>query len=163
MCDAGSSLLFKFRSGTHCLNENLGRHRGKVGGNVLCVGMNVRINVMFYESVQPYSDTRASFMKKPQTLLEDDYEDFKSLENVQKSSYVLGSELCESKFDGLFSLVKEYIVDVWKYENTNCKTVTQDLVCKSIFSLHMGKGMVSLVRMVSLIKIVRLVRVVKCF
>ena len=26
--DAGSKLLFKFRSGTHSLNEELGRHRG---------------------------------------------------------------------------------------------------------------------------------------
>ena len=47
-------------------------------------------------------------------MLEDDYEDFESLENVEKSSYVLGSELCESKFDGLLALVKEYIVDVWE-------------------------------------------------
>ena len=58
--------------------------------------------------------TRASFMKKLQKLLEDDYEDFdhESLDNVEKSSYVLGSELWESKFDGLLSLVKEYIVDL---------------------------------------------------
>ena len=28
--------------------------------------------------------------------------------------YVLGSELWESKFDGLLSLVKEYIIDVWE-------------------------------------------------
>ena len=61
-----------------------------------------------------YSSTRASFMKKLQELLEDDYEDFESLENVEKSSYVLGSELWESKFDGLLALVKEYIVDVWE-------------------------------------------------
>ena len=27
--DAGSRLLFKFRSGTHGLNEELGRHKGK--------------------------------------------------------------------------------------------------------------------------------------
>ena len=33
---------------------------------------------------------------------------------VEKSSYVLGSELWESKFDGLLSLVKEYIIDVWE-------------------------------------------------
>ena len=38
------------------------------------------------------------------------YEDFESLENVEKSSYVLGSELWESKFNGLLALVKEYIV-----------------------------------------------------
>ena len=36
------------------------------------------------------------------------------LENVEKSSYVLGSELWESTFDGLLALVKEYIVDVWE-------------------------------------------------
>ena len=53
-------------------------------------------------------------MKKLQEFLEDDYEDFESLENVEKSSYVLGSELWESKLDGLLALVKEYIVDVWE-------------------------------------------------
>ena len=52
-------------------------------------------------------------MKKLQELLEDDYEDFESLENVEKSSYVLGSELWESKFNGLLALVKEYIVEMW--------------------------------------------------
>ena len=47
-------------------------------------------------------------MKKLQGLLEDYYDDFKSLENVEKSSYVLVSELWESKFDELLSLVKEH-------------------------------------------------------
>ena len=42
-------------------------------------------------------------MKNLQELL-DDYEDFESLENVEKSFYVLGSELWESKFDGLLAL-----------------------------------------------------------
>ena len=41
-------------------------------------------------------------------MLEDDYEDFESLENVEKSSYVLGSEFLESKFYGLLNLVKKY-------------------------------------------------------
>ena len=54
-----------------------------------------------------YSSTRACFMKKLQELLEDEYEDFESLDMV---SYVLGSELWESKFSGLLSLVKEYIM-----------------------------------------------------
>ena len=30
-CDAGSGLMFKFRWGTHGLNEELGRHRGREG------------------------------------------------------------------------------------------------------------------------------------
>ena len=38
-------------------------------------------------SVQ-HSVTRASFMKNLQELLEDDCEDFESLENVKKSLYV---------------------------------------------------------------------------
>ena len=33
---------------------------------------------------------------------------------MEKSSYVLGSELWESKFNGLFALVKEYIVEMWE-------------------------------------------------
>ena len=40
---------------------------------------------------------------------------FESLQNVEKSSYVLGSELWESKFDGLLALVRNIaIVDVWE-------------------------------------------------
>ena len=38
VADAGSWLLFKFQSGTHGLNEELGRHRGREGKkNVSCV------------------------------------------------------------------------------------------------------------------------------
>ena len=51
-------------------------------------------------------------MKTLQELLECDYEDFVSLENAEKSSYVLGSELWESKFDGLLALFKECIVEM---------------------------------------------------
>ena len=82
-------------------------------------------------------------MKKLQELLGDEYEDFESLENVEKSRYVLGSELWESKFDGLLALVKEYVVDVWEIRNINYMIVTWDLVCNSIFSLQLGRGMVS--------------------
>ena len=31
VCDVACRLLLKFRSGTHGLNEQLGRHRGKEG------------------------------------------------------------------------------------------------------------------------------------
>ena len=42
--DAGTSLLFKFRLGTHGLNEELGRHRGREGKSecTLC-GAGVRV------------------------------------------------------------------------------------------------------------------------
>ena len=50
MSDAGTRLLFKFRLGTHRLNEELGRHRGSVEMNVrvlvMCCG-NVRHMVAF--------------------------------------------------------------------------------------------------------------------
>ena len=62
--------MFKFKSGTHGLSEELGRHSGKED--------------------------------KMECSL------FESLDKDEKSSYVLGSELWESKFDGLLSLVKEY-------------------------------------------------------
>ena len=114
-CGAGSRLLFKFRSGTHNLNEELGRHRGREGKTKcsLCGNECEKVSHVLWEC-SAYSRTRVTFMKKLQELLEDDYEDFESLENVEKSSYVLGSEVWESKFDGLLALVKEYIVGVWE-------------------------------------------------
>ena len=115
LCDAGNRLLFKFRSGTHGRNEELGRHRGREGKTEcsLCGNECENVSHVLWEC-SANSSTRASFMKKLQELLEDDYEDFESLENVEKSSYVLGSEVWESKIDGLLALVKEYIVDVWE-------------------------------------------------
>ena len=68
---------------------------------------------------------------------------------MEKSSYVLDSEVWESKFEGLFSLVKEYIVDVWKMQIYTLYIwiyiiymMTQDLFNKFIFRLHLGKRMV---------------------
>ena len=116
ICDAGSRLLFEFRSGTHGLNEELGRNiEGGKTECSLCGNECENVSHVLWEC-SAYSSTRASFMKKLQEFLEDDYEDFESLENVEKSSYVLGSELWESKFDGLLALVKEYIVDVWEIQ-----------------------------------------------
>ena len=43
-------------------------------------------------------------MKKLQEMLKDDYEEFESLDKVEKSSYMLDSEKWESKFNGLLSL-----------------------------------------------------------
>ena len=105
VCDAGSRLLFKFRSGTHGLNEELGRHRGREGKTEcsLCGDECENVSHVLWEC-SAYSSTRACFIKKLQELLED----FESLDKVEKSSYVLGSEPWESKFDGLLSLVKEY-------------------------------------------------------
>ena len=74
ICDAGSRLLFKFRSGTHGLNEELGRHRGREGKTEcsLCGNECEKVSHVLWEC-SAYSSTRASFMKKLQELLEDDY------------------------------------------------------------------------------------------
>ena len=76
----------------------------------------MNVNHVLWEC-SAYSSTRASFMKKLQEKIY--YEDFESLENVEKSSYVLGSELWESKFNGLLALVKEYIVEMWEIRKHN--------------------------------------------
>ena len=95
-------------------------------------------------------------------MLEDDHEDFELLENMEKSSYVLGSELWESKFDGLHTLVKEYIVEMWEIRKHKLYDSDSGSVCKSMLSLHLGRGVVSSVRMVSLARIICVVRKVKC-
>ena len=58
-----------------------------------------------------YSSNRASFTETLQELLGDSYADFDLPSNVEKTSYVLGSEHWEKN---LLFLVKEYIVDVWE-------------------------------------------------
>ena len=110
VCDAGSRLLFKFRSGTHGLYEELGRHRGREGKTEcsLCGDECENVSHVLWEC-SAYSSTRACFIKKLQELLEDEYEDFESLDKVKKLSYVLGSELWESKFDGLLSWLRNIL------------------------------------------------------
>ena len=112
VCDARSRLLFKFSSDMHGLNEELGRHRWREGKTEcsLCGDQCENVSHVLWEC-SAYSNSRASFMDKLQEFL-DIYEDFESLDNVEKLSYMLGSELWESKFNELLSLGKEYIVDV---------------------------------------------------
>ena len=109
--DAGTRLLFKFRSGTHGW---LGRHRGREGKLecTLCGSECESVVHVLWECT-----SRASFTEKLQELLGDSYADFDLLSNVEKTSYVLGSEHWEKNFKSLLFLVKEYIVDVWEVRN----------------------------------------------
>ena len=68
--------------------------------------------------------------------------------------YVLGSKVWESKFDGLLSLVNEYIVDLWEIRKHN--TFYDSASGPTPFCLHLGiwlclkgRGMVSSVKLVS--------------
>ena len=49
-------------------------------------------------------------MEKLRHLLGNRYADFNKLNSIEKTAYVLGSELWEYDLDNLLSLVKEYVV-----------------------------------------------------
>ena len=104
--DAGTRLLFKFRSGTHGLNEELGRHRGRNGRTecILC-GDECESVVHVLWECPAYKDSREEFLVKLRTTLAEAFE---------RASFVLGCELWTENFDSMLALVKEYITDVWE-------------------------------------------------
>ena len=65
--DVGTRLLFKFRSGTHGLNEELGRHRGREGKSeyALC-GAECESVVHVLWECSAYSNIRVIFAEKLQ-------------------------------------------------------------------------------------------------
>ena len=85
LCDAGTRLLFKFQSGTHGLNEELGRHRGREG-KVECgiCGAECESVVHVLWECPAYSSCREGFRAK---LLGDSFE---QLSDIDKRVYVLG-------------------------------------------------------------------------
>ena len=112
-CDIGSRLMFKFRSGTHGLIEELGRHRGREGRKefLLCDDECESVSHVLWDC-PVYNTLRNDFMCKLQELLGDRFEHFESLDSFKKASFVLGSELWEDDFSSMLDLVKDYIVDV---------------------------------------------------
>ena len=130
--DAGTRLLFKFRSGTHGLNEELGRHRGREGRSqcTLCGDECESVAHVLWDC-PAYSSIRISFMEKLSQLLGSKYSHFLSLNSIEKTSFVLGSELWEENFYSLLTLVKRYIVDIWEfrknklYGSDSCPSILQ--------------------------------------
>ena len=86
VADAGSRLLFKFRSGTHGLNEELGRHRGRDGNKeyVLCGNECESVSHVLWEC-SAYSNSRADFLLK---LLGNGFERFDALDSLGKLSFI---------------------------------------------------------------------------
>ena len=105
VADAGSRL---FRSGTHGLNEELGRHRGREGNKecVLCGNECESVSHVLWECSAYYSNSRADFLLKLQEKRGNGFE------RLGKSSFILGSELWEEHFVSLLPLVEDYIVDI---------------------------------------------------
>ena len=89
--DAGTRLLFKFRSGTHGLNEELGRHRGREGRKecLLCDAECESVSHVLWDC-PAYVSIRSAFMLEFRRELGDRFEHFQSLDSFEKSSYVLG-------------------------------------------------------------------------
>ena len=61
-------------------------------------------------------------------LLGNRYADFDKLNSIEKTAYVLGSELWDYDFDDILSLVKKYVVGVWDARIQNCMVMTHALV-----------------------------------
>ena len=80
-----------------------------------------------------YSNIRAIFVEKLREVLGDRYVNFDKLNSIEKTAYVLGSELWEYDFDHLISLVKEYVVGIWDackqklYSDGSCPSQLQSL------------------------------------
>ena len=94
LSDAGTRLLFKFRSGTHELNEELGRHRGREGKKecVLCGDECESVS----HTCSAYTSIRALKLK---ASLGGSYARFEAMSSLDKFSLVLGNELWEEHFE----------------------------------------------------------------
>ena len=156
--DEGARLLFKFRSGTHGLNEELGRHSYR-DGRVECTlcGAECESVVHVLWECSSYSACRDNFQEALKQLLGARYAEFETLSAVEKTSYVLGSENWEDDFDALLHIVKEFIVAVWEVRKQNYTVMTHTQVNFSVsprpeigvLLLELGVGLVSRVSLVS--------------
>ena len=91
LCDAGTRLLFKFRPGTHGLNEELGRHRGREGKVEcsICVAECGSVVHVLWEC-PAYSSCREGFRAKFKELIGDSFEQLSDTESSCSSSSTPG-------------------------------------------------------------------------
>ena len=138
LSDAGTRLLFKFRSGTHGLNEELGRHRGREGKKecVLCGDECESVSHTLWDC-SAYTSIRAQFLVKLKASLGGSYARFEAMSSLDKSSFVLGNELWEEHFESLLALVKAYIIDIWGNENLSYM-VMLSVLNNPVLTLQLG-------------------------
>ena len=78
--DARTRLLFKFRSGTHGLNEELGRHKGRNGmAGCILWGDECESVVHVLWVCLAYKDSRKEFVVKFRAILGEAFKDFEAL------------------------------------------------------------------------------------
>ena len=114
--DPGTRLLFKFRSGTNGLNEELGRHRGKNDDRQckLCRGECESVVHVLWEC-PAYDSIRNNFMVELENLLGGRFGEFSTLDNFNKASYILGFENWNrDNFKALLKLVKSFVLLIWE-------------------------------------------------
>ena len=113
--DEGARLLFKFRSGTHCLNEELGRHSDR-DGRVECTlcGAECESVAHVLWECSSYSACRDNFQEALKQLLGARYTEFERLSTVEKNHICSVAKSWEDDFDSLLHLVKEFIVTIWE-------------------------------------------------
>ena len=130
LSDAGTRLLFKFRSGTHGLNEELGRHRGREGKKecVLCGDECESVSHTLWDC-SAYTSIRVQFLVKLKASLGGSYARFETMSSLDKSSFVLGNELWEEHFESLLALVKAYIIDIWEERKSKLYGKKECVLC----------------------------------
>ena len=90
--DPGTRLLFKFRSGTNGLNEELGRHRGKNDDRQCKCGDECESVVHVLWECPAYDTIRSTFMEDLDKLLGGSFEEFSALNTFERTGFVLGCE-----------------------------------------------------------------------
>ena len=91
----------------------------------MCIEFESVVHVLWERSA--YCNITVIFVEKLRELLGDRYLNFDELNSIEKTAYVLGSELWEYDFDHLLSLVKEYVVGIWNARKQNCMVMTHAL------------------------------------
>ena len=85
------------------MNEELGRHRGREGRSqcMLCDDECESVAHVLRNCPAYYVNIRMNFMDKLSHLLGSTYSQFFTLNSVEKTSFVMGSELWEEDFNSL--------------------------------------------------------------
>ena len=94
-------------------NSWVGIGEGRVRKSVCCVGMSVRVLVIYTLwdcSAYNIICIRAQFLPKLKASLGGSYARFEAMSSLDKSS----NELWEEHFESLQALVKAYIIDLWE-------------------------------------------------
>ena len=115
--DMGSKLLFRFRSGTHGLNEELGRHitRNVSKACVFCNCDCESVEHVLWEC-PAYSNNRSVFRSVfINSLSKILCSDFHLMSAFEKTRYIFDQSVweCNGHFDHWFSNIKSFLCGIW--------------------------------------------------